>query len=194
MCVAGLHVSTQPCAHRWHQLIRACQPTNNLQNCPDKLKLEGWESRTSSCPWCDIDAVLTHESTHRLLGGSSSSNSVPSSPIISDLGYNTPQRVDSFGTVSSLSPLSRQSSAHSTESDRGQRHREMNERLYTYLNSHPHEVLPSAAKNYPTYPQRQAVDAQERTATDLPTFRRYSVALPRQWRRRFRSSLNLVRT
>lgn len=35
--------------------------------------------------------------------------------------------------------------------ERSQRNRDMNDRLMLYLSSDPHEVLPSARKNYPTY-------------------------------------------
>ncbi|KAK0337039.1 hypothetical protein LTR94_006097 [Friedmanniomyces endolithicus] len=38
------------------------------------------------------------------------------------------------------------------ESERGQRHREMNDRLHAYMTNHPHELLPSARKNYPSTP------------------------------------------
>lgn len=186
-------MSTQPCAHRWYQLVRSCNGTNNLQNCPEKLKLEGWESRTNECPWCDGASMFLPESTHRLLGNSTSGNSTPSSPTLSDVANRIPQRSNSFGTVNSLSPLSRQSSATSTESERGQRHREMNERLHTYINSHPHEVLPSAAKNYPTYPQWQSVQTPAPNPDDASTFRRHSRVLSAQWRRRFRSSVSFVK-
>ncbi|RMY36804.1 hypothetical protein D0866_03688 [Hortaea werneckii] len=52
------------------------------------------------------------------------------------------------------------------ESERGQKHRDMNERLSLYLTMSPHEVLPSAKKNYPS-PIVLPVDRQEcnRTAT-----------------------------
>lgn len=192
MCIAGLHVTTQPCAHRWYQLVRPCKAGNNLQNCSEKLRLEGWESRTSECPWCDGTAITLPESTHRLFGSPSSGNSTPSSPTLSDIGNRVPQRSDSFGT-SSLSPLSRQSSATSTESERVQRHRDMNDRLFTYINSHPHEVLPSAAKNYPTYPQWQSVQSPAQTVDEGSIVRRHSRALSAQWRRRVRSSVSFIK-
>lgn len=144
MCVAGLNVALQPCSHRWYQLVRSCDPSTNLANCPQKLKLEGWETRNDTCPWCNNEAPQIDESTHRLFG--SASNSVPTSP---DLGATRQQR---SGSACTISTLSRSSSAASAESDRerGQRHRDMNDRLHLYLTTDPHTVLPSAKKNYPT--------------------------------------------
>lgn len=193
MCVARLYVSTQSCGHRWYHLVRPCNSANNLQNCPEKLQLEGWESRTSDCPWCDGTTILLSESTHRLLGSTQSGTSTPSSPTLSDTGNRVPQRRNSSGTVSSLTPLSRQSSAMSTESDRLQRDRDMNDRLHMYINSHPHEVLPSAAKNYPTYPQWQSVQSSAPAPVDASIVRRHSRALSAQWKRRFRSSVSFVK-
>lgn len=185
MCVAGLNVSKQPCAHRWYNLKRRCDPSNNLANCPEKLKLEGWESRIDECPWCDGDAV--HESTHRLFGNPSSTTSSTSSPISPlDVGFSRPRRSDSGGTLSSLSTLSRHNSTASTESDDGQRHKDMNERLHLYVNLDPHELLPSAARNYPTYPQAQSSD---NTSSDEPTpLRRTDSVLKKRWRKSVRLS------
>ena len=183
MCVAGLNVSTQSCAHRWYELVRACHPANNLANCPEKLKLEGWENRNASCPWCDSNESKVPESTHRLFGNTSSASSTSSSPSSAELNFGRPRRSDSNAT---MSPLSRHSSTSSMESDRGQRHRDMNERLNLYLLSHPHEILPSAAKNYPTYPQSPS------NASVPPRpgpIRRTSSGLSRGWRQSMRMSM-----
>ncbi|KAK4553588.1 hypothetical protein LTR86_009384 [Recurvomyces mirabilis] len=147
MCVAGLNVSTQPCNHRWVELQQQCEPTKNLANCPEKLRIAGWETRNEHCPWCNDNETSTSSSTHRLFG-SSQAGSSPSSPMASDF---LATRHGRSGSLSTLSSLSRHSSSASTGSDRGQRHREMNERLHLYLTLHPHETLPSARKNYPTY-------------------------------------------
>ena len=188
MCVATLHVSTDACAHRWYQLVRPCDPANNLANCSEKLKLEGWESRTHNCPWCDDNtSESVHETTHRLFGSTLSTVPTASSSTTQELGFTRPHRSDSNGTLSSLSALSRHSSTASTESDRGERHRQMNERLHLYLNAYPHEVLPSAAKNYPTYPQ---VQPSENTSSDEPVLQRSDSALKRRWRK----SVKLSRT
>ncbi|KAI9699913.1 MAG: hypothetical protein M1820_006975 [Bogoriella megaspora] len=58
MCVADLNVSTLECRHRWYHLLRPCSPTTNLDSCSDKLRLEGWENRLNSCPWCDEDITV----------------------------------------------------------------------------------------------------------------------------------------
>lgn len=149
MCVAGLNVSTQACRHRWYELLRACSDEHNLSNCPSKLRLEGWETRKESCPWCDSsgdeDDLIT-DSTHRLFG--STSSSAASSPVLSAMGQR-PQlrRAD---TDSALSTLSR-SGSFSNGTELGQKNREKNDRFRQYLTMLPHEVLPSARKNYPGF-------------------------------------------
>lgn len=151
MCVAGLNASTQPCRHRWYELIRSCSDNNNLSNCTSRLQLEGWENRTASCPWCDnngdYDDLVT-DSTHRLFGSTSSASgsSTHSSPVITPIGKPQLRRCD---TDSTLSSLSRTGSFATNSSERGQKHRERNDRLHLYLTTSPHEVLPSAGKNYP---------------------------------------------
>lgn len=147
MCVAGLNASTQPCHHRWYELIRSCSDERDLSNCPSRLQLEGWENRTASCPWCDGDGATS--STHRLFGSASSASgsSTHSSPVITPMsGKPQLKRCD---TDSTLSSLSRTGSFATNTSERGQKHRERNDRLHLYLTTSPHEVLPSAAKNYP---------------------------------------------
>lgn len=152
MCVAGLHVSTQPCNHRWYHLVRACSSDRNLSNCPDRLRLEGWETRNENCPWCDGTALELDEATHRLFGNpASSSNSIASPPSSPEIPAMTrAQRSPSAATLSTISSLSRHGSSASAESERGARQRELNDRFHLWLTSHPHEVLPSAMKNYPS--------------------------------------------
>ena len=152
MCVAGLNVSTQPCRHRWYELIRSCSDEHNLANCPSKLQLEGWETRKEDCPWCDSSGDyedFVPSTTHRLFGSTSSaSGSTLSSPITSAMGKAQLKRCD---TDSTLSSLTRTGSFATNGSERGQKHREMNDRFNLYLTALPHEVLPSAKKNYPGY-------------------------------------------
>ena len=191
MCVANLNVSTQPCAHRWYELRRACTSTNNLANCPERLQLEGWESRNTACPWCDStpDNTLC-DTTHRLFGSTPSATS----PTLSEM-VQTRSRGSS---LSALEPLSRISSMTSveSESDRAQRDRGMNERLDIYLRSLPHEVLPSAAKNYPTYSQSSSGSssaAEESAVSEFPLIRRTSSGLSRRWKKSVRLSRDMFR-
>lgn len=157
MCVAGLNVSTQPCAHRWYRLVRACSTDRNLANCPDKLRLEGWENRSSSCPWCDQDTESNIcQTTHRLFGNAPSA---PSSPEIAPGMLARSNRSGSVGTLSTLSSLSRHGSFASIEDERGVRQKELNDRFHLYLTSLPHDVLPSAKKNYPTSPRDETTDS-----------------------------------
>lgn len=155
MCVAGLNVSTQPCSHRWYELLRSCSDEYDLSNCPQKLQLQGWETRKEICPWCDSsgdnnDDIIT-TSTHRLFGSTSSASgsSTSSSPVLAAMSK--PQLVR-CGSDGALSTLSRNGSFSSTGSERGQMHRDRNDRLRLYLTMLPHEVLPSARKYYPNSP------------------------------------------
>lgn len=153
MCVAGLNVTTAECSHRWYELVKSCSQINNLANCPEKLRLEGWENRHETCPFCTGSAE-THLATHRLFGSTSSASSVASSPV-DVMGQNRTSRRGSNNTINGvvLGPLSRQSSAASSiELGRAQRSKEMNDRIHLYLCSEPHEVLPSGRRFYPTYP------------------------------------------
>jgi len=191
MCVASLNVSTQPCAHRWYDLRRACTSSNNLANCPERLQLEGWEIRNPTCPWCgDESEISIHESTHRLFG---STSPMASSPTLSEMGNTRSRRSGSNATMESLS---RVSSIASVEGDSTQRGRDMNERLDIYLRSLPHEVLPSAAKNYPTYSQSSSAStsADETTLAEFQMIRRTSSGLSRGWKKSLRFSIGMLRT
>ncbi|KAF2135355.1 uncharacterized protein K452DRAFT_303597 [Aplosporella prunicola CBS 121167] len=66
MCVAELNVSTLPCRHRWYHLLRPCTAGTNLANCPNKLGLEGWETKCSFCPFCSSWSLSTTD--YRLVG------------------------------------------------------------------------------------------------------------------------------
>nr|POE50700.1 hypothetical protein CFP56_16215 [Quercus suber] len=180
MCVAGLNVCTQPCAHRWYSLVRSCAPHHNLANCPERLQLEGWETRNDSCPWCDDQQV--QEATHRLFGSISSASSSTGSPSSPVLGPTRTSRSGSGSTVSSLS----QRYAPAIENERAQRHREMNDRLNLYLTTDPHEVLPSAKKNYPTYGTSPVSSPDEfvSAASDSASLRSGTTAMFGQWRKK----------
>lgn len=188
MCVAGLNVSTQPCSHRWYQLLRACDPEKNLANCPERLRLEGWETRYETCPWCNDSEKDVHISTHRLFGSTSSTSSTTISPTSPELmGAARTHRSGSGGTLSSLS---RHSSCTSVESERGQRHRDMNERLNLYLTMSPHEVLPSARKNYPTY---TSSPVDESSTSDAASMRSATGLFGKGWKKSVRFSKGMLR-
>ncbi|KAF1826703.1 uncharacterized protein K489DRAFT_407410 [Dissoconium aciculare CBS 342.82] len=157
MCVACLNVSTQPCNHRWYELVQPCQPGFHLANCQQRLRLQGWESRVDGCPFCEGTHSSVRESTHRQLGngGLFTPRFAPSQTDISFLAQT--HRRDSNNTVNTLSRYS--SSSSEPENERGARHRERNDRLRVYLTSDPHELLPSARKNYPTYVQPSREDS-----------------------------------
>jgi hypothetical protein len=65
MCVTQLCVTTQPCQHRWYQLVRPCDADTNLSTCSKKLGISGWEVKSDTCPYCQGNA--TH-SQYRLIG------------------------------------------------------------------------------------------------------------------------------
>ena len=191
MCVAELNVSTQPCNHRWYELVRSCEEHTHLANCPEKLRLQGWEIRNASCPWCDSAVPETSIRTHRLFGSTSSASSTASTPT-SPIPWTRP-RSGSGGTLSSTrSTLSRHSSITSMESERGQRHRDMNERLSLYLSMSPHEVLPSAKKNYPTY--TDVATREESPASDVASTKTSSGLLGKHWRKSVRFSKGVFKT
>lgn len=67
----------------------------------------------------------------------------------------------------------------------------MNERLNIYLSAHPHEVLPSAAKNYPTYSQSAT---EEAAAFESPGLRvRTNSGLGKGWKKSIKLSRDLFR-
>lgn len=187
MCVAGLNVTTAPCSHRWYELKRNCGNANNLANCPEKIRLEGWEIRHEICPFCS-GGTQTHEATHRLFGSTSSASSVASSPLDAVV----PGRMSRRGSVNTingtaLTPLSRQSStASSMEFERAQRSKDMNDRIHLYLSSDLHEVLPSARKYYPTYSSiiEDADDSNTASSsTSVGFFDSRRSTLTRSWKR-----------
>lgn len=186
MCVAGINATTQPCQHRWAHLVQACEPSRNLQTCPDKLKFSGWEQKHDLCPWCSSQAPTAHDSTHRLFGGATCPISPSPGPEIPEIAPRR-QRTSSIGTVSTLS---RHSSINSIEyewAEKGQRHREQNERLALYLTSMPHEVLPSARKYYPTSSTSSSEDGS--ASEGISSCRRRDSGLSsKRWSRSFRLS------
>lgn len=155
MCIANLNVTTQPCSHRWYKLVRPCSDSSNLTNCPQRLRLEGWETKNEECPWCsppsspvsDID-----DSTHKLFGGASpfAGRRTSESSTSSICG---PQRGRSItiSTNSSSNPTSRSSSqdgdVESREIDWAERNRMMNRRLEAYMVTNPTRAFSDRVDN-----------------------------------------------
>lgn len=140
MCVANLNVALQPCSHRWYKLVRSCSPSSNLANCPQKLKLEGWETRNEHCPFCAADAARSRtidDTTHKLFGNMSRQGSYSSAMA-------SVPRERSRANSTSTSTTSRSSSRGSengADLDRGEEARIMNRRLETYLSAHPSKMF-----------------------------------------------------
>jgi len=188
MCIASLHVTTAPCSHRWYELIKSCNSANDLANCPERLRLQGWETRHEGiCPFCSGGTEI-QEATHRLFGSVSSASSVASSPL-ETMALGRTSRRGSVNTLNgtAISPLSRQSSTSSSlEFDRAQRSRDMNDRIRLYLSSAPHEVLPSAKKYYPTYASIIENGDDSNTASSTTSLRLFDSkrsSLSRGWKR-----------
>ena len=185
MCVAGINATTQPCQHRWAHLVQSCSPAHNLQTCPSKLQFSGWEQKHPTCPWCSSDAPSAHDSTHRLFGSAACPISrSPSTSAPTDTTADPPrrQRTGSTGTFASLSTQSSITSIVESEwAEKGQRHRDMNERLAIYLTSMPHDVLPSARKYYPTYASSSSEEGSSASEQGTGCRRRDSVMSARRW-------------
>lgn len=146
MCVAGLHVAMQPCSHRWYKLLRSCSPSSNLANCPQKLKLEGWENRNDHCPFCAADAsrlAEIDETTHKLCGSVSRQGS--ESSTLSSIGRQR-SRASSTSTTSTSRSSSR-GSDNGADLDRAEQARVMNRRLETYLLTHPGKIFNSRGED-----------------------------------------------
>lgn len=147
MCIANLNVTTQPCSHRWYKLVRSCSESSNLANCPQKLRLEGWETKNNECPWCsppsspiaDVD-----DSTHKLFGGASPYTARRASES-SNGSSNSPQRGRNIVLTVNSNPTSRSSSqegdGETREVDWAERNRMMNRRLEAYMITNPTRVI-----------------------------------------------------
>jgi len=141
MCVANLNVTTQPCSHRWYQLVRPCSSTSNLANCPQRLKLEGWETKNQDCPWCSPPSSPVTDvdrSTHKLFGGAPTTTSYRRGSLSSAASSLTPSRGRTNSASSTASPPNSRSSSQDSddearELDRAERNRMMNRRLAAYI-------------------------------------------------------------
>jgi len=100
-------------------------------------------------------------------------------------------RKERSGSLGTLSSLSRHSSTASVESVRSQRQRDMYERLSLYLTLPPHETLPSAKKNYPTYVASRVEESSG--ASDASSIKSASGALGRGFRKSVRISRSIFK-
>ena len=190
MCVANINATTQPCDHRWAHLVQPCDPSLNLETCPKKIRFSGWEQKHETCPWCTTDAATPAQAaTHKLFGTSSSPISSLASPDLPDFPGPRKKRSGSDTTIGTLSRHSSVTSIESEWAEKGQRHRDMNERLAVYLTSLPHEVLPSAKKFYPTY---SSSSSEESSPCETACTRARSGSNPSKgWKKGVRFSKNL---
>ncbi|KAB2575984.1 hypothetical protein BFW01_g2528 [Lasiodiplodia theobromae] len=141
MCVAELNVSNLPCRHRWYHLLRPCSPTTNLSNCPNKLGIEGWETKCDFCPYCA--AWNLSNTDFRLVGNDRS-------PSVGGLSRSPSANYGSTTTLTSARRDSRRASLARTDSTSsipalglsvvektGEKNRAINSRLDAYLGKHP---------------------------------------------------------
>ena len=158
MCLAELSVSTLDCRHRWYHLVRSCSSSTNLENCPDKLKIEGWESKTASCPWCDQD-TSTDPQEYRLVGN----DKTPSIGGLSRASSTTniePTLISSRHE-SRRGSLARTDSSTSLTEAAGERNRAQNMRIQWYLTTRLEAIAQEETKERPTTSRRSS-------ATGLP--------------------------
>ena len=188
MCVANLNVSLQPCSHRWYTLVRSCSSSSNLANCPEKIKLEGWEQRREHCPWCaaeDSTSTDIHHSTHRLFGSMSRqrSSSISGSSGPGDQrsrtssvsnGSTSPTRSSSFGSDSG-----------NVDVERGERARMMNRRLETYMLMNPGNLRGKAEEKERT--------SDDDTVAETTSLARSGSGLGRRWKKSMKISRSIFK-
>ncbi|KAF2235487.1 hypothetical protein EV356DRAFT_531931 [Viridothelium virens] len=154
MCVVELNVTTLECRHRWYHLLRNCSPSTNLQNCPDKLKLEGWESKVSFCPWCDQETP-TEPQEFRLVGN----DRTPSIGGLSRASSTTniEPTLMSSRRESRSGSIARTDSSTSLTEAAGERNRAQNMRIQWYLTTRLEAIAQEEAKERPTTSRRSSI-------------------------------------
>jgi hypothetical protein len=149
MCVAELNVSLNSCSHRWYHLVRPCVEGANLQSCPSKLALEGWEIKCDFCPFCACWPLSGGE--WMLLGGNPHSRSSSfSSPLSRTPSLTTSvaaARRDSRRNSSARSDTSSiMSAAGSPVYYAGEKNRAMNQRVDSYFVQLPETIAETQQK------------------------------------------------
>ncbi|KAI9660953.1 MAG: hypothetical protein M1821_009280 [Bathelium mastoideum] len=162
MCLAELSVSTLDCRHRWYRLVRSCSSSTNLENCSDKLQIEGWESKVGSCPWCDQEA-LPEPQEYRLVG-SDRSPSIGGLSRASSTTNMDPTVISSL-LESRRGSLARTDSSTSLTEAAGERNRAQNMRIQWYLTSRLDAIAQEEPKNRPSNSRRSSAMTLPLSAT-----------------------------
>ncbi|KAF2432352.1 hypothetical protein EJ08DRAFT_659035 [Tothia fuscella] len=148
MCIAELNVSLNTCAHRWYHLVRPCVEGANLQACPTRLALEGWEIKCDFCPFCAGWPLGGGE--FMLLGSHphsrSSSFSAPLSRTPSMTTSVSAARRDSRRGSMAISETSNTSAPGSPVFTTSERNRSMNNRVDSYFIAHPESITQTQQK------------------------------------------------
>lgn len=188
MCVANIHVTLQPCSHRWYQLVKPCTESTNLASCSRKLSLQGWETRNQDCPWCSPSSTTiadVDESTHRLFSGMSPT--IRRKSECSSGSSTSPSRGRPTKSNNSSTNTSRASSqdhdVDARELDRAERNRMMNRRLETYIMMNPAKACGSRLEG--DYPPNTARPAQS------PSLSRNDSVVTKGWKKSVKISKNL---
>lgn len=184
MCVANIHVTLQPCSHRWYQLVKPCTESTDLASCSRKLSLQGWETRNQDCPWCSPSSTTfadVDESTHKLFSGMSPTIRRKSE---SSSGSSTsPSRGRTTKSNNSSTTSSRASSQDDDVLNRAERNRMMNRRLETYIKMNPAKAFSNRTEN--DLPSVTAHPAQR------PSLSRNDSVVSKGWKKSFKISKNL---
>lgn len=173
MCIAELNVSLNECSHRWYHMLRPCVPGGNLNSCPGKIALEGWETRCDFCPFCANWPLESGE--YLLFGGSPhsrrSSISTPLSrtPSLSTsvhIARRDSRREDLVrtGSSSSISNVFNGIPAPTSPvSSTGERNKALNSRVDTYFESHPEPMVEARSRRsvYNSWGLPRADEAEE---------------------------------
>jgi hypothetical protein len=154
MCVVELNVTTQDCRHRWYRLVRVCSPTSNLDNCRNKLKLEGWETRTHFCPWCDEEST-TDRTEYRLMGN----DRAPSIGGLSrtSSSANIEPTLTASRRESRRGSVARSDSSTSLTESAAEKNRAQNMRIQWYLTSQLETIVQGETKDRPETNRRSSL-------------------------------------
>lgn len=154
MCIVELNVSTLECRHRWYRLVRSCSSSTNLGNCSDKLKIEGWESKVASCPWCD-QGTPPEPQDYRLVGNdrTPSIGGLSRASSTADMG----PTLTSSRRESRSGSIARTDSSTSLTEAAGERNRAQNMRIQWYLTTRLEAIAQEEIKEKPSTSRRPSM-------------------------------------